>query len=862
MGKDKDMTGKKRIFLLAAGLILLALPLGCGQTGVQESSRYREEEASGDDTLLQAVEQGEVSLSNDRLTLQMDASTTHFTIQDHETGARYQSAVTEELTGAQIPLDERSRSELVVSYYDPESQKMELNSSQHSVAYGNYRVLTDGEAIRVYYTLQLLATPPFAPQILSEGLFEEISGNLSSTDMFKVKLMYKYYPAGSATAEAKEVQARYPYAKDHGVYVLGNLSEADRMALNKYIEGAGYSGEQYQADLQELGIVLDEEELPMQFTVPVEYRLTETGFSAEVLSDRIASANSQYTLYSVSVLPSFHCGVVAEEEGFFLLPDGSGSVMQLAPADNGGYTQRIYGNDPSCRNQLSAVIGKNAVLPLWGYSSSRGSWLGLIEGSAAAATVNASRAGNTEYIGHGGAEFALRATDSYVMRKSTLELAIFAPERNVERPLVEYVLLQPGAGIWDMADCYRSRLVEEGKIVPEGESQRSLYLEFTGYVTEPASFLGISYDKKVVLSTLAEIYAAVEALKEEGVDHIQVRLRGYGREGGLYHGLTEGFSLAPEVGTMEELTALAELLHETGGGLYLEDDILEVYRDEKFDGFSSTSDAVRRLDKTLADVSDFNLVTGKDEDHQYVRYLVSPKLYESLATDFSGELWKKQGTEHMYGSLAGAGQLLVSDFSEQDAYDRTQTIGALLASLELLGEGRPVMCDVGNAYVLGHVDHILNMPLSDSGFPSESFSVPFYQLVLQGSTGYAGEAFNMARNPDKARFDSLLSGADPCYSCVTDKAALESLGQYQRKQPVAFTVVYTEILDFWREHQELAALRAKGALTDYQILSEGLYLLEYGDTAVIFNETGREAEWKGISVEAGGYEIVRGWDGE
>ena len=853
------MRKKRKIILNVACGILAAMLFGCGgDSRVHDSSRYGEAKESRPDTDWKEAGTEEVVLENDRIAFRIDPVTTHFTLVDKSTGADYRSAVTEELAGASIPMNEQSQSELIVRYCDENNQWQELNSRQHSVGYGNYRVLTDGEAVRVYYTLQLLATPPFAPQILTEDMYKTISAQLGATDMFKVKLMYKYYPAGSATTEAKEVQAKYPYARDHAVYVLGNLSEADRIALNRYIETAGYTAEQYKEDLEGLGIELGEDERPMQFTVPVEYRLTDQGFTAGVLTDLLTVTNSDYKLHAVSILPYFNCGVVTEEEGFFLLPDGSGSVMMLDQADNAGYTQRIYGNDLSCNNQLSSAIVKNAAMPLLGYSSSKGSWLGLIRGAAATATVNAYRAGNTEYLSHGYTEFALQGSDSYVMRKSTIEMAVFAKEYCVEQPLMEYVLLEKQAGIMDMADTWRRCLTEEGVLTSRDEREdMNLYLEFTGYITEPASFLGIAYDKTVVLSTLADITEAVKQLHGEGIDHIQVRLKGYTKDGGLYHGLVDGFSLEPAVGTMEELTALAELLRENGGGLYLEDDVQAVYRDRRFDGFSSTSDAVRRLDKTLADVSDFNLVTGKDTDHQCIRYLVSPKLYESLAERFCTELGAKQGTEHVHVSMAGAGQYLVSDFSEADEFDRTETIGALVSSLEQLGRQGAVMTDVGNAYVLKNASHILNMPLSDSAFPSESFHVPFYQLVLHGSVNYAGEAMNMARNQEKEKFSSLLGGADPYYSCVTDKRALEELNRYQRRYPVSFEAVYGEILDFWKEHQKLYALRAGKQVTDFKILAEGLYLVEYGEASVIFNEAETMTEWNGQTVPARDYVIVR-----
>ena len=46
-------------------------------------------------------------------------------------------------------------------------------------------------------------------------------------------------------------------------------------------------------------------------------------------------------------------------------------------------------------------------------------------------------------------------------------------------------------------------------------------------------------------------------------------------------------------------------------------------------------------------------------------------------------------------------------------------------------------------------------------------------------------------------------------------------------------------------------------MTDYRILAGGLYLVEYGETSVIFNEAEVSAEWNGQTIEARDYVIVR-----
>ena len=829
----------KKFILFAACAALMISLAGCGSLEEHSSKEYAPGEANENSETWKSVEGGLITLEQGNLKLVFDTATTHFKVLDEKNEAEYDSSVLEEHPEAKMQINEKVQSELLVTYYDENSQKQEMNSTEHSVNFQTYEVKTSGNKIRVNYTLQKKAAPPFVPKVLSEEMFGKITEKLDSTNMFKFKLMYKFYPAGSQTTEAKEIQGKYAYAKDHSVYVLGgNTTDADKTVLNRYMEEADYTQEQYLTDLAALNIDVEDDELPMNFTVPVEYELSSDGFCVTVVSDEIETVNGECQLQAVSVLPYFNSRVMTDENGFLLLPDGSGAVMKLDKADNIGYAQILYGEDQTCDEQLSSVIRKNAVMPLMGYSTQNGSFITYVEGASQMATMYAYRAGETEYCPHLYAEFALHAKDSFTMRKSTIALAVFSKEVCAERPKLQYVLLPKEAKLEDMAKWYRSYLQTSGKL-SESQNQEApqLYLEFTGYITQEASFMGVSYEEKIVLSTLAEIQKSVEKLLNEGITNIHVRLKGYDKKGGLYHSMTDGFSLDPKVGAMDELRSLAEVLYRNGGGLYLEDDLQVVYKDHAFDGFSSTKDTVRRLDKTLADVSDFDIVTADTKKGINVRYLVAPKLYQSLAEKFKTEINSESGDQKLYISCAGLGSSLFSDFNTKDEYDRVEASNAIRKSIEILkGQGQ-LMTDVGNEYALANADHILNMSLAASNLAAENYSVPFYQMVLQGEVSYAGGALNQARDMELEKIQTLISGAVPYYTCVTNGEALRELKGEQKLYPTAFDNLYESMVDFVKENQALSELKAGTGIKTFEITQEGKLRTVYENEAEVLFDT-------------------------
>lgn len=55
------------------------------------------------------------------------------------------------------------------------------------------------------------------------------------------------------------------------------------------------------------------------------------------------------------------------------------------------------------------------------------------------------------------------------------------------------------------------------------------------------------------------------------------------------------------------------------------------------------------------------------------------------------------------------------------------------------------MVSGGNAYLFPYARHIVQAPMSDSGFHITDESVPFYQIVLHGYVDYAGMPYNLAQ---------------------------------------------------------------------------------------------------------------------
>lgn len=841
----------KKISTFIICVMLTAVITGCSPFGrlKKAASGYAPPPSASKDGW-QQHSSGDIVLENASVKMNFNADTTHFSVTDKRNGVTYFSANPESD-------DEAGTAELEIIYYDSESQKNEMYSDKHSVRFKSYEVFAGESALRVYYTLKLEEGRPFVPAYLSEDDYHFISQALTSSEKLKLKLFYSYYAADNQTIEGKAIKEKYEYAKENGLYVIkSTASDSEYNAVYGYAAKAGYTEAMYNESLDRMKIIPDSGDASVSFTVPVEYTLTDDGFEAAVLSDLIEAANAAYTLQSLKLLPYFNCAVATDKNGFILVPDGSGSLISLETADNASYSQTVYGADISRKNQSTSVMSQNAVMPVFGFSSGSGSYFSYITSGAQAADINASRSGNTTRFARAYASFTICDHDDFSARMNNAEQAVFAKNKNNDNPAVRYVLLGKNAQLSEMAGVYRDYLTQNGLLQSEQASGGlNVYLDYTGYITVESSFFGVPYQKKVILTTVRDIIENVKALTEGGVSNIFVRLDGYSH-GGKYHSMISEFDIEPAVGTVTELNELSEILEKSGGGLFLESDFMQVYKDSAFDRFSSTTHTIRRLDKTLASASDPDIVSLKDDKNLNVRYLLSPGLYMPLSESYLGS-FPKELSENIGCSFGDMGRMLLSDYNTKLPYSRVQTKNAVTGTLGSIKKS--VMINTGNDYTWKYAGHILNAPLNDSGFYSASTSVPFYSMVIAGRIAIAGEAANTSLDTDSMLFRILISGANLHYECVTNREELMQLEGSQRLYPTAFHDLQDSIISDYKSLRPIYQKTAGAAITDYKQLKQGAYLIGYSNhTAVLINTGETDFEYGGKSIAAGSYTLLEG----
>lgn len=825
-------------------------------TASDPSDKFRE--TSTDDSGWSKAENSDIVIENENFSLELDRETTHFMVTQKASGKTYSS-----VPRGDAGLEAEHMSEVILTYYDSNSKLATMNSYDNCVEGQSYEIKTDGKAIRVYYSIRKSKKKTFVPEVIGQETFEEILTKLESGPKRRLKGFYTLYESIGSDAETKEMKQKYPALEKENLYILSSkVEEHNYSEISGYMESAGYDAEAYMEEIEALGLDSSASaNMPAGFVIPVEYTLDEDGLVATVLIDKITSDSDSYKLTNIALLPYF-ASVGEVQSGWFLVPDGSGAVIELGEKAGDTYSQKLWGTDLAVEFSVKSNIMQNAGLPVFGFHNGDVAFLAEVSGGAAAANVNAEVFGKEFIQSHIYASFDVLAFDTSDMgeMRNQATFNLYASEYIAQFPQIRYSLFpNTETSYSDMANHYRETLIQEGVLRERLKESGTVpvYMDFTGYETAEQSVMGISTKKEITLASLKDIQKAVEEFESRGLNEMSVRLKAYGNYG-VYNTLPVGFSLHTCVGDIAELDTLAQKMMSTGGRLYLDHDISKVYTGGG--SFRKMTHAVRSLKKTIVKAIDFDLIARTKGEAVLEYYLVSPAYFHSLTNQFMEGLAKKSADASAYGySWSDYGSAMWSDFRQSDSYDRTQSVyeaGKVITTAREVFED--IITDGSNAYALPYVRALLNMPLTDSQLSCESYSVPFYQMVVHGYIDYSGAPLNTGADMRKSYLASVESGANLYYSFYTSEdEPLKETEAGTLIYPTLASASYDVVGQQYSEFEAVFAELRDQTIIGHERVADQVFVTIYENgvqIAVNYSEANILVD--DISVPANGYAVI------
>lgn len=639
------------------------------------------------------------------------------------------------------------------------------------------------------------------------------------------------------------------------------------MTCGGYMSSVAKGGLTYR--LEEDGSVIFLFDFPNEaFRIPLRYALEEDRFVAQVLTDGVEEYGVN-TMTNIDVMPFFGAGGT-EQEGYMLVPDGSGALIYYNNnrLTANTYARELYGFDDGVNDQyvgpysvipVNQSLSQSQYLPVFGVHQGDMGFLAVITGGDARTTIKANVAGKYTSYNTVWGSYRYRTVGTVrQIQKDGKDKAVGIAEKQIETwedyEISFYFLARGKSDYPEMAACYREYLERH-----EGLSQRvkvhediPMYLDLYGYIKKRKSYMGFYMDRKFTMTTVTEANGILDVLFERNIDNMVVKYN-YWMKNSYWDKIPISAKTESRVGSRKELLALQKRLEENGGELYLAADLLNIYKTGN--GVSKYGDVLQSAVNTEQVKYKF-LLDSNDFDVQYtpwnlLRPASVPEFYEKLTDNM-------QEAGYHSVALEAIGELCYSELGT-GGMGRNQAAEVLRGAVQGTSEEMDVMLTGANGYTAALASHIVNAPGGSSGYDIEDVNVPFYQMVLHGYVSYSLDAVNLCANLRDMTLRCMEYGAYPMYSLVGAENVDELIGSTMDQ-------LYSADFNNWADYMEVQYRQLNAVLagvqdsvvTGHEILDGGVRKVSYENGIEIYVNYGKDAvKLDGLVIESKGYAAVK-----
>lgn len=836
---------KKIISVSISLILLLSLLTGCG-TVVYEG--LNSDGIIGQGTAENDIEATDyrLYLENDSLELYINPDTTELKVVNKKDGSEWYSS-------SRSGIREADRALLHLTYVDSSGMTGELNSFENAVKSGQYEIVSDEDKITIKYSVGDFSSEVHIPEVIDKERYNQLLESFDD-EFDAMKFSNYYYYFDKDEIDSKEMQneyfSKYPILKEKAMYVINNsvLSTSNvKKEFAEILSNCNYTEEMYKEDSKNFKSG-DDEIKEAGVNIALELSLDGGDFNVTVPNSQI-EMYSEYLVTEISVLRYF-ASPTAEEKGWYLLPDGSGSVMNFynGKTDGHDYSVTVYGTGYALSEREKTSNYSNAALPIFAVNRGNAAVFAEITGGEAVASIKAYSGDDTK------ASFAgplFRFREIYTTQLSTGKKENFSTvqkQRFGSDMSVKYSFLTGDETDYcAMAELYSERLF--GNTENSCTDKINAVFEFIGQFDKQAQMFGISYDKKVSASTFTAVGNAAEELKDAGIENLNIRLSGWMSDG-YSHGSLSKVKPSSRLGGKSGLNELKEKLSGLEGVLWYDADVQYT----KTGGIGSDSDAIRTIGKSVGKTYSYNLAS----------FTQLPTVTSRRVNNISTVL-KELGYFEKYAekasvsniSLRSIGSSVNADYNEDCFTDNQTAADKTAEALNKLSEkGISIMTAGANKYALSSAEMCLSLPAASNEYDSTDISVPFLQMVLKGSVSYTGKALNLTGDVNEALLYAAQTGSD-IYCVLTADNAEELNGSgYDELYSVDYKYYRDTLAERIAEYQTQLKVTAGKKITGFKYLTDEVTETVFENGAKVYVNFGnKEVTAAGVKIPAESYSV-------
>lgn len=556
---------------------------------------------------------------------------------------------------------------------------------------------------------------------------------------------------------------------------------------------------------------------------------------------------------TISVFPFLGYSYLGQKDGYMLIPDGNGALINLDDKEgrySTGFSRLIYGVDDGMAasttssylwERFEMVTDPNSVMaPIFGmaHTDDEIAYLAIVESGDERCSVECHPNGVMVNYNRCFAKFLLRDVFVQPLNNSNSGTVKTVEADRLHADLqVRYCLLSgEDANYSGMANVYRDYLLESG-LVSKADCGYNTRVDFLG--TEREEFL--MGTTAVTMTTVENIEGIYSQLRQAGVENVLTVYKGW-QKGGLYDLPISKYKADGHIGGTAALTALIREQAEQGYDVYLYNDALLVNDDTN----AATFNVMKMVNKRTFKIE------LKKEVYDLFYYLMpsrSANLLNKFVADYTNE-----GVNTL--ALAGISNTLFSYSSKGTYYSRTDTMQSFMDAVSAADESCSLVLEAPNAYLWKYTDAFLDMPLGSSDYLYVDQDIPFLSMVLKGIVPMYSEYVNFEANKTENFLQMVESGIYPSFYLTWE----DSSKLIYTNSNNLYSLEYETYADTIVEYD--AALRALAQQTDgayvisHETLENGLVKVCYDNGVVVYvNYTENDLTADGLTVDALSYKV-------
>ena len=740
--------------------------------------------------------------------------------------------------------DNNAKAQFTLSYTDVNGKITSMNSYTESVKRNQVTAVPQKDGLRMDYVVGDNARGVNdLPKKISDARFRALIFDKVDTSAQRV------------------LKRRYSLNQDTNIWTLRKVSNTQYIAeLLEIFDKAGYTPQELAKDNQEHNIPASAVARRV-YRVSLQYTLEADSVKVSVPLNKITYPED-YPPVRLDLLEYFEAGTGAEQ-GYMLLPDGSGALMDFktVPAATKGYSAPVYGADLSLPVNEQSSITQNVTMPVYGIKKSTHALFGVIENGDALATIEANNAGAKNNYNQIYSSFTVVKTQSVTMGGSVQSSYNKFQSKPYDGDAVVRFFFLAGdhADYSGMANTYRQYLVEKhdlGKL--DKKESIPLYVETVGAIDYTQSFLGIRYSGKEALTTFEDNMTILKELQQEGIRNVRLRLLGW-FGGGMDQNLAKDVKPENVLGGKKAFESLL---------LYAEQNKIKIFPDVQFLTFEKEASMLKKNDysaKTLdgkeSHKNYFNPATMGINQQLEVPYriITSVSALPGLVDRFTSR-YKGWGCNQL--SLGDVGGAVYADYNSNREVDRQTAFWQQIEEIQKMQKSfNGIMMNSANIPMAMFAKDIINVPSGNSGYVFESCRIPFYQMVLHGYKDYSAGAINFAVDSRQEFLRAVESGSSIGFKWFYRNAGAIKTSDYAHLYAANYALWKQDAVKQYQELNEVLIPLQQQAIVHHAVLSDGVTRTTYEDgTKVYVNYTDKTVTAEETTVNAADFTVVKGGD--